>query len=468
MGKQIHELSGPKGLPVFGNIFRLDLPKIHQQIENWADEYGDVYCLDLFKISQLVVTRPSLIQAIANERPHLFKRSGKLDQVIREGGVHGVFNAEGDDWYRYRSVVTKGLDVKHQQAFYPDLVEKVSILYQKWKHDADSGEVTDIQKDLLRFTVDITTLLAFGYDIDTMRKEGGVIQDHLEVIFPTLFKRINSPISWHNYFKTNQDKRFDQAVQEMKKIVDVFISEAQERLQSNPSLKESPRNLLESILVAAEEEQRFSIDEIRGNLMTLLMAGEDTTAHTLTWLIFLLLDKPDAIEMIREEADRVIGEAPFSEVYSQNQQLKYAEAAASESLRFKPVAPILLYEALDDVELEGITISKGQRILTQYRHAALKDIYFSYGKEFIPDRWINRERCPVHDTKAYTPFGSGPRYCPGRNLAYLEIRAIISMLYKNFDVELIEDENVEEVMAFTMMASSLKVKLKNRNYGTDN
>lgn len=462
MTVQIEDLNGPKGLPLVGNVFRLDLPRIHQQIEQWADAYGDVYRLDLVGTNQMVVTRPSLINAIANERPHAFKRAGKLNQVISDGGVHGVFNAEGEDWKRYRAVVTKGLDVKHQQEFYPDLSEKVHILYEKWKKDADANRVIDIQKDLLRFTVDITTLLAFGYDIDTMCQEGGVIQDHLEVIFPTLFKRINMPISWYKLYRTKKDKAFEKAVSEMNAIVDVFIGDARKRLETEPERKAHPKNLLESILIAAEEEGRFSIDEIRGNLMTLLMAGEDTTAHTLTWMIYLLLREPEVVAKIRQEADEILGEERYCSDYSDNQKLKFAEATANESLRFKPVAPILLHEALDNIDLEEFHIKKGQKILTQYRHGALKDNYFSEAKNIKPERWLKGMGCPVHNTEAFTPFGAGPRYCPGRNLALLEIRAVISMLYKNFEVELAPGERVEEVMAFTMMASSLKVRLKNR------
>ena len=462
MGKTISELTGPKGIPLLGAVFKLDLPRIHQQIESWADEYGDVFRLDLVNTNQLVVTRPSLIHHIASERPHAFKRSGRLDTVIREGGVHGVFNAEGDEWKRHRAVVSKGLDVRHQQQFYPELASKVQVLYEKWREDAEAGHITDIQKDLLRFTVDITTLLAFGYDIDTMRQEGGVIQDHLEVIFPTLFKRINMPISWYKLYKRKQDKDFERAVAEMNKIVDVFIAEARKRLQEDPSRRENPHNLLESILLAAEEEGAFSDEEIRGNLMTLLMAGEDTTAHTLTWMIFLLLQEPEIVTEIRKEADEIIGNETFCHSYTDNQRLKYAEACSLESLRFKPVAPIILHEALVDCELEEFSIKKGQKIMTNYRYGALHDAYFTEAKRFKPERWLKGSACPVHDMKAFSPFGGGPRYCPGRNLALLEIRSVISMLYKNFEVELAPDEKVEEVMAFTMMASSLKVKLSLR------
>ena len=102
-------------------------------------------------------------------------------------------------------------------------------------------------------------------------------------------------------------------------------------------------------------------------------------------------------------------------------------------------------------------------VLTQYRHGALRDEYFTEAKSFKPERWLKESKCPVHNTDAFTPFGAGPRYCPGRNLAILEIKNVIAMLFKNFEIELVTPvEDVKEIMAFTMMASEYKVRLKPR------
>ena len=112
------QLPGPKGLPLLGNLFKLDLPNLHNQIEEWAKEYGDVYLLNLGISNQLVITRPSLIQKILLARPNEFVRMKKMDGVIKQAGVDGAFNAEGESWKMHRSIVAKGLDVKHLKDFY--------------------------------------------------------------------------------------------------------------------------------------------------------------------------------------------------------------------------------------------------------------------------------------------------------------------------------------------------------------
>lgn len=110
MPTTLQELPGPKGIPVFANLFNLYLNSLHSQVEQWADEHGDVFHLNLAVSNFLCVTRPSLIQKIYAARPHEFVRMKKMDSVIQQAGVHGVFNAEGEDWKLHRSIITKGLD----------------------------------------------------------------------------------------------------------------------------------------------------------------------------------------------------------------------------------------------------------------------------------------------------------------------------------------------------------------------
>lgn len=459
----LKELPGPKGLPLLGNLFNLDLPNLHNQVEEWSKEFGDVYYLNLGITSQLVVTRPSLIQKILVARPTEFIRMQKMTSVIRQAGVHGVFNAEGEDWKVHRDIVAKGLDVKHQKAFYPSMLPIIEKLYNKWEKEAEKGEPFDIQRDLFRFTVDITSSLAFGFPMNTLEQEGSAIQDHMEKVFPMIFKRINEPIPWYKIIKSKSDKEFDVAVVEMNVLIDEFIESARKRIKEDPSLRENPNNLIESILIAAEEDENFTDEYVRGNLATLLLAGEDTTAHTLIWMLYLLTENPELQNEIRSEVDDVLGENNWTKNYENNNKLRYVEGMAMESMRFKPVAPVLLFEATADIELEGILFEKGQRILTQNRPGAKSDEFFTDALSIKPERWLKDSGCPVHNMDAFTPFGGGPRYCPGRNLAILEIRMVISMLFKNFDIEMVTPhEDINEIMAFTMMSSPFNVRLTKR------
>ncbi|MCH2230373.1 MAG: cytochrome P450 [Crocinitomicaceae bacterium] len=461
--KTLKDLKGPKGYPFVGNIPRLDVPNIHRQFEDWSDEFGDVFRLNLGFTSQTVVTRPSIIQHIYRDRPDGFIRAKKMDSILRDGGVHGLFNAEGEEWELHRKILAKGLDVKHQKQFYPAMLKVIERLYNKWSKDAETGEPFDIQRDLLRFTVDVTASLAFGIDMNTLEQTGGAIQDHMDKVFPMIFKRINQPILLYKYFKTRDDKDFDAAVAEMNKLIDVFIQSGKDKIKANPALKANPSNVLEAILNAAEEEGDFGTKEVRGNLLTLLLAGEDTTAHTLSWMIFLLTQHSDAQEGLRTEADEILGAHSWMTAYDLQGKLRYTDATAMESMRFKPVAPGMLFQATRDVVIEEFKFVEGQKVIIQTRAGAMKEENFTEAESFNPKRWLKESRCPIHNTDASSPFGGGARFCPGRNLAMLEIKMVISMLFKNFNIEMVTDHSdIREVLAFTMMASDYKVRLSKR------
>ncbi len=458
------DLKGPKGLPVIGSLHKIELGNMHNQLEGWSDEFGPVYKLILGPSKLTVITDPAIIQEILKERPHTFRRMAKMDDVLSEAGVNGVFNAEGEKWKSHRRIVNKGLDVKHQQQFYPEIMVSLERLFNKWNKSENAS--IDIQQDLLRFTVDVTTSLAFGYKMNTLEEDGDVIQEHLEKIFPTIFKRINAPIPIWRYLRSKKDKEFDHAVVEINKFIDELIKDGEERLIAQPELREKPTNFLESLLVAAEEEENITNDDVRGNLMTILMAGEDTTAHTLAWTIYLLADHPDIQDKLHQEAVKVLESEDWLSTYSKHSSLIYTEAVALETMRLKPVAPLLLSEPLEDVVVEGYLFKKGARLLTQSRYAGIQDDHFGNPNDFLPERWIKEEqgKCPMgHDTKAYIPFGAGPRFCPGKNLAMLELKLVLSMLMKNFKVEMTgPKEEVSEIMAFTMMPSEYSVKLVKR------
>lgn len=458
------DLPGPKGIPFFGSAFDMDLPNMHNQFQGMAEEYGDVFKIKLGPVKMAIVSNPKIIQHILRERPNGFIRMKKLDTILRGEGVHGVFNAEGEDWKMHRRMVAKGLDVKHQKAFFDKMLISVDRLYTKWKKAADTGEEIDISKDFLRFTVDITTTLAFGFEMNTIEEKGGVVQDHMEKIFPMIFKRINDPIQWHKIIRTKKDKEFDNAVEKVNKMIDQWIINGRKRLEDNPELKENPSNFLEAILLEAEHEPNFGDEQVKGNLMTVLMAGEDTTAHTLSWTIYLLSKFTEYQTKLQAEIDELLGDQKSINEFDLTNDFKFVEAIAYETMRLKPVAPILLFEPLYDVEIEGYFFKKGTRILMPTRQAAVQDENFTDAKSFYPERWMKETKCPMHNMDAYVPFGGGPRFCPGKNLAVLEMKLVLSMLFKNFDVEMVTPhEEITEIIAFTMMASDFKVRLKNRN-----
>ena len=143
------------------------------------------------------------------------------------------------------------------------------------------------------------------------------------------------------------------------------------------------------------------------------------------------------------------------------ERLKYIEAVTHETMRLKPVAPVLFLESNEDVEIGGVAVPKETAVFLLTLHAGLQDKHFGAADQFRPERWL--EAAPVsgcpHNAKAFIPFGAGPRFCPGRQLAMVEIKTVMAMLCAGFEVSKTEQpQPVGEIFSFTMMPENLFVR----------
>jgi cytochrome P450 len=462
---QIAQLPGPPGLPLVGNLLQLSTEKLHQIFEQWSEQYGPIYKIKLGSRPVVILTGPESIQYVLKNRPEKFRRLAKMDDVMREVGVVGIFNSEGEDWKRQRKLVSQALNVTHLKTFFPDMVNITANLLNRWNRLSGDDSSIEIKSELMRFTVDVTSRLAFGYNMNTIGKKEDVIQQHLEVIFPALFTRTNNPVPYWRFFKLPADRKLEKSLSVIQETMLGIINQTRAQLLANPGLKHQPSNFLQALLAASESENPVSNQLIIGNVLTLLLAGEDTTAHTLAWIFYFMHLHPGVQKKMRLEADRVLGNDTILRSYDDADKLSYIEAVALEAMRMKPVAPVLFFDALEDVLLEGVDIPKGTAVFLETHYAGKKAEHFSDPDNFIPERWMHGG-CPAHSAhneRAFVPFGGGPRFCPGYKLAMLEITSVLVMACKNFEVKMeTSPAYVHEILAFTMMPSDFTIRLIKR------
>ena len=292
--RSLESLPGPRGWPLLGNFPQIDFSQFHTQLERWADEHGPFYQVSIGPSRFLVTYDVNAAQTLLRDRPALFSRRERLEQVFAELGFNGVFSADGDNWRRQRKIVITALNSAHLHSFYAAMRATTERLERRWRAAADTGAVVDLTADLMRYTVDITTQLAFGIDFNTLETDGPVIQQHLDKVFPGLNRRLASPIPYWRLVRLAQDRELDHAVQSVQAQIKDIIAACRQRLAVQPDLRAAPSNFLEAMIVAQEAEQLpFSDADIIAIVFTLLLAGEDTTANTLAWAMKLFIDHPD-------------------------------------------------------------------------------------------------------------------------------------------------------------------------------
>ncbi len=470
--REFDDLPGPRGVPVFGNLLQIDSTRMHLQLEQWCNEYGPIFRLRLGPRRVVVVGDHELIATALRDRPDGFRRTSRLEQVSSELGLMGgVFGANGDTWRRQRRMVMAGFDPGSIRRYHPALQRVGGRLADRWQTAARKGHTIDLQADLMRFTVDTIAGLAFGAEVNTLQSDEDVIQKHLNRIFPALFKRIFMPLPLWRWFPSAEDRQLTASVAEVNAAVDGFIAEGRKRLQANPELREHPSNLLEAMLIAADEPGSGIDDkQVAGNVLTMLLAGEDTTANTLAWMIHLLWQNPDALASATEEVRKVCADGAPPTI-EQIAQLDYVEACAHETMRLKPVAPQNSMQALRDTTVGDVQIRTGMIVMAVMRRDAVSEDHISNAARFEPERWLADGHAGAHGQKANSarrvsmPFGAGPRICPGRYLALIEMKMAMSVLLSRFDIAdvgTLDGNEPRELLQLAMAPVGLTMKLRER------
>ncbi|HEX7438943.1 MAG TPA: cytochrome P450 [Caldimonas sp.] len=463
--RTLRDLPGPRPLPLVGNALQIEPGRMHHQLEAWAHRYGTFFRLRLGQRNVLVVSDHAVIATVLRDRPERFGRPVYSGRVLREMGFHeGLFSANGEVWQRQRRMVMAGFDPGHVKAYFPALKAVTQRLQGRWQNAARAHSVIDLQADLMRFTVDAIAGLAFGAEVNTLESDDDVIQRHLNRIFPALFRRTLAPVRYWRYIRLPADRALDKSVREVKAAIEGFIAQARVRLGSNPELRRHPKNLLEAMINAADQGGSGVDDrDVAGNVLVMLLAGEDTTANTLAWMIDLLKRHPQALQRARDEVRRLAPD-PARLTPEQIGALDYLEACAHETMRLKPVAPILAAQAVRPTTIADIEVPSETLVLGLMRHDALDARNFADPSAFVPERWLaDSAPSAVSAKRVSMPFGAGPRICPGRYLALMEMKMAMAMLLGNFEIESVgtaDGGEAREHLSFSMGPAGLRMHLR--------
>jgi cytochrome P450 len=453
----------PGGWPLLGQLPGFDARRTHLILERWAQQLGTPYRFSMGPgYHAVVITDPEVVQHISRQRPDAFTRGGRMQPVMAELGFNGVFSSEGERWRTQRKLVMGSLNANHLKAWLPTLASITGRLAQRWLRAAAEGRVLEMTEELKRYTVDVTSALAFGRNPHTLDQAEGSdhVQQRLELIFPAVIRRAMTPFAYWRWLRLPADRRLDRAVAAVHRYARECIAAARAELpRANAA---APRHALESMLLS-QAEQGLSDADIVANVVTLLLAGEDTTAHGLCWTLFYLAQQPALQDAMAAHAQAVLGAADAPPDMTTLAALERFEHLALEAMRLRPVVPFNVLEPVADTVVDGLALPARTKIFALARPAMNDPARFAEPGQYRPERWAAGAPAGTVDTRASLPFGAGARVCPGRALATAEMRLVLAMLLKRFRVELAcEPGAIHEVCALTMLPDRLPVRLRPR------
>ncbi|MBL4798936.1 MAG: cytochrome P450 [Oleispira sp.] len=456
------QIPGPKGGFLLGNLSDFKIENIHHFLQQTAQTYGSLSRIRLANQHAIILANPETVQQCLKRRPDAFKRYSAIETIFAEMGIEGVFSAEGDRWKRHRELIMPAFKPAQIKAFYPILdkfSKGINIALAENISSTDNQQAVDIQAIFKNYTTDITTKLAFGVDTDCLGNQGSELRDSLNKVFPITNQRLKSPFPYWRFIKLRQDREFERAIKTVKSHLSTYITNAQIKLAEDPE----PSNILESMIIATNDAgDQFTETELLGNAITILLAGEDTTANTLAWTIHYLACNPEIQTAIQQEIDSKLNTETPS--FDQLDDFPLTFAAAQEAIRLKPVAPFMYMENINDEVIEGHHIPAGTLIFTLLNHESTNPELFENPEQFNPQRWLALSTDQKRTySKVLMPFGAGARLCPDRLLSFIEMKSALITILKKYSFSHHNGKNTtEDSFEFTLVPKGLRVNIQRR------
>ncbi|MGH1348483.1 MAG: cytochrome P450 [Nannocystales bacterium] len=425
------EPPGPTGTPLLGSLlpFKRDLLPF---LMRTSRQYGDVCRFKLGPKSIYFVNHPDHIRHILLDNYRGYRKSegiGRLRPLIGDG----IVALELPEWKRSRKVLQPVFQRARVQAFAPLFAGATERMLDRWAQAPATP--FSLRDEMMRLTLSVVGRALFDADLTGKLDDvGHAFTDALDHVMA----RIQAPVLVPLWLPTPGNRRFGRARSLVDKTVYGIIADRRGRLDTGPN------DLLGMMLELREDGNPLSDEQLRDEIATLLLAGHDTTAYALTWTLYLLARNPETHRRATDEIHAVLGdELPTAEDVD---NLPFLGQVVHESLRLYPPSWGLARVPVRDDEVGGHSIPAGAMVLMSpyvlHRHPD----YWDDPDAFRPERFAD----DAVNSRAYLPFGVGPRTCLGQHFATLELRLVLATILRRAQVELIDHEPVPARAGITL------------------
>ena len=372
-----------------------------------ARDYGDVARIKFFGQEGYLVSHPDYVKQVLQENHTNYGKDTDDYNVLRWLLGQGLVTSQGDFWLRQRRLMQPAFHRKRVAALGVGMVEATEAMLQRWQPSVGSGRPLEIGAEMMRLTLHIVGRALFGLDLGADSSGFGraitVANNYLSARFYVPFPPPTVP--------TPYNLRYRAAKRTLDGTVEAIIRRRRKEGRDTG-------DLLSMLLETRDEETGQGMDDrqMRDEVMTLLLAGHETTANALAWTWYLLSHHPEVEALLHAEVDDVLSDdAPRAEDIP---RLRYTRAVMAESMRLFPPAWTLERRAMEPFEAGGFTIRPGTTVLACQYLVHRDPRWWPEPERFDPARWL--EPAPQRPKFAYFPFGACTRVCVGEQFAWME------------------------------------------------
>jgi cytochrome P450 len=407
-----------------------------------ARQYGGVVRLGGYRwgLQVVLISHPAGLKHILQEQYHNYGRGFNAASAGLLIG-RGLPMNDGESWLQQRRLLQPVFQAKHVAEFAPTMIAKTTAMLDTWQAPATRGDTLDIMLEISKLTRDIIIKTMFGLDMVIGSAETVELGRALQVALDYLNQlAVTPPLPL--WIPTRRNRAFQRAVQTFDRPVYRIIGARRRRAVETD-------DLLGILLRACDPEtgQGMSNKQLRDEVMTVFLAGHETTATTLSWTCYLLSQNPDAEQRMHAEVDALLGgRAPTTEDLP---MLPYTRMVLSESLRLYPAGWLFSRSPLADDEIDGYTIPKGTLVLYSPYVTHRLPMLWENPDTFMPERFAP-ERAARLPRYAYIPFGAGPRQCIGNHFSLMEAQLLLAMIAQRYRLQLAPGAHIEAQPALTL------------------
>ncbi len=430
------KVPGPRGLPYVGTSFMASWDPMGR-LAKWARKYGDVVYYRFFNFHVYVLFHPRDVEKVLLGKTEAFSK-GITSLANPELFGNGLLTSDGEFWRRQRRLSNPAFHRESILRYAEITTEEAGRLLDGWK----SGETRNIHNDMMNVTLRTVLRSLFG----------GELGEGMEAIEPALEAIMRASTGFYSIagylgVPSRTRTRYFQALAELDRVVYGLIARGRERLASGAVRTEGAKDLLTLLLMARDDDGNSMTDQqLRDEVITLLLAGHETTALHLTWSWYLLAQYPEAEAKLHAELEAVLGRAPCA---ADIPKLVYTERVLREVLRLYPPAWRIFRKTQEPLEVGGYVLPAGSNLVMSQWVTQRDPRWFAEAEQFDPDRW-SEERAAKVPRFAYFPFGGGPRVCIGAGFAMMEATLLLAAIARRYRMRLAKGKRVETLGSITL------------------
>jgi cytochrome P450 len=410
---------GPKGVPLLGLGPRFARAPL-EFTQEMARHYGDLACTRFGSRTLVWLNHPRLIEDVFVGQHRACIKDPTTRTLVPLLG-NGLLTSDGEAWRKQRRLAAPALQPKRIAAYAHTMTECAERFASSLRDD----ELRDIHADIMRVTLEIVGRTLLGFDT---RRDAEVVSAALEDVITFFDKALFSPLGFVlSRVRLPMKVRFERALRALDGVVAHIVERARTDKKAD--------YLLAQLMAAPPDEdgERMTDRQLRDEAMTMLLAGHETTALTITYALYSLARQPACEARLRAELDSLGGVSP---VPSDLERMPYLDAVVRETLRLYPPAWVFGREVVTGFELGGYALPAGIELVASPYALHRDPRFFREPERFLPERWLDDGRA-APPRYAYIPFGAGPRSCIGNHFAKLEAALVLASLLQQVRLQLV-------------------------------